>query len=97
MDRARLAPVGWVAEPAGAWAGRRVEGVYDPRHHQVALVRHRLDELTRGALADSGYRRIAVDACRSCGSVTGPRVTRRLDLREARRSHPSPRLRGWAR
>lgn len=59
--RARLAPVGWVAEPAGVWAGRRVEVVYDPNRHQIALVRSDPGDRTRAALAAAGFRRLAVD------------------------------------
>jgi hypothetical protein len=60
-DRARLVPVGWIAEPAGLWAGRQVEVVYDPRQHQVVLVRNEPGDKTRVMLAGEGYRRLAVD------------------------------------
>lgn len=60
-DRARLAPVGWVAEPAGVWAGRQVEVVFDPRQHQIVMVRNEPGETTRAALAGEGFRRLAVD------------------------------------
>ncbi|MBK5224109.1 MAG: hypothetical protein JJE52_14790 [Acidimicrobiia bacterium] len=60
-DRARLAPVGWVAEPAGQWAGREVEIVYDPRRHDVVVVRDEPNDTTRAGIAESGYRRIAVE------------------------------------
>lgn len=60
-DRARLAPVGWVAEPAGMWAGRQVEVVFDPRQHQIVMVRNEPGETTRAALAGEGFRRLAVD------------------------------------
>lgn len=60
-DRARLAPVGWVAEPAGQWAGREVEIVYDPRRHDVVLVRSEPNDTARAGIAESGYRRIAVE------------------------------------
>lgn len=60
-DRARLAPVGWVSEPAGQWAGKEVEVVYDPRRHQVLLVRNDPGDSSRAAIADNGYRRTAVD------------------------------------
>lgn len=60
-DRARLAPVGWVAEPAGTWAGKQVEVVYDPRQHQIVLVRNEPGDQTRAALAGDGFRRLAVD------------------------------------
>jgi len=58
---ARLAPVGWVSEAAGQWAGREVEVVYDPRQHQVVLFRNEPNDQTRTELAGAGYRRYAAD------------------------------------
>lgn len=60
-DRARLAPVGWISEPAGVWAGRQVEVVYDPRQHQIVMVRNEPGDRTRVTLAGEGFRRLAVD------------------------------------
>lgn len=60
-DRARLAPVGWVAKPAGLWADRQVEVVFDPRQHQIVMVRNDPGDTTRAALAGEGFRRLAVD------------------------------------
>lgn len=60
-DRARLAPVGWVSEPAGVWAGRQVEVVFDPRQHQIVMARNDPGDTTRAALAAEGFRRRAVD------------------------------------
>lgn len=60
-DRARLAPVGWASEPAGVWAGRQVEVVFDPRQHQIVMVRNEPGDTTRAALAGEGFRRLAVD------------------------------------
>lgn len=60
-DRARLAPVGWVSEPAGVWAGRQVEVVFDPRQHQLVMVRNEPGDTTRAALAVEGFHRLAVD------------------------------------
>jgi len=60
-SRARLAPVGWTSEPAGQWAGREVEVVYDPRQHQVVLCRNDPGDRTRAELAGAGYRRCASD------------------------------------
>lgn len=60
-DRARLAPVGWVAEPAGVWAGREVEVVFDPDRHDIVIARNDLGDTARVALAGEGYRRIASD------------------------------------
>lgn len=60
-SRARLAPVGWVAENAGNWAGRDVEVVYDPDQHQVVLFRNEPNDATRAEIAEAGYRRYATD------------------------------------
>lgn len=60
-DRARLAPVGWVSKPAGLWAGRKVEVVFDPRQHQIVMARNDPGDTTRAALAAEGFRRLAVD------------------------------------
>lgn len=60
-DRARLAPVGWISEPVGVWAGREVEVIYDPRQHQIVMVRNEPGDTTRVALAGEGFRRLAVD------------------------------------
>lgn len=61
-DRARLAPVGWTSEPAGEWAGREVEVVFDPSQHQIVLLRNAPGDPTRMVLADLGFMRLAVDA-----------------------------------
>jgi hypothetical protein len=50
-----------VSEPAGTWAGKEVDVVYDPRRHDVALVRHNVGEDVREGFRDVGYRRVAVD------------------------------------
>jgi hypothetical protein len=60
-DRARLAPVGWVSEAAGTWAGRQVEVVFDPRQHQIVMVRNEPGDTTRAVLGGEGFRRLAVD------------------------------------
>jgi hypothetical protein len=78
-DRARLAPAGWVSEPAGVWAGRDVEVVFDPRQHQIVMVRNEPGDTTRAALAWEGFRRLAVDGQqemwtrdRATGTEQGP-------------------------
>ena len=60
-DRGQLAPVGWVSEPAGLWAGKEHDVVYDPRRHDVAFVRHDVGETVREGFRDVGYRRTAID------------------------------------
>lgn len=60
-DRGKLAPVGWVSEPAGQWAGREVDVVYDPRRHDVLLVRNDPGENARKGFREIGYRRVALD------------------------------------
>lgn len=61
-DRARLAPVGWVSEPAGVWAGRQVEVVFDPRRHQIVMMRGAPSDKARSDLVSEGYRRMAIDS-----------------------------------
>jgi hypothetical protein len=77
-NRARLAPVGWVAEPAGVWAGRQVEVVFDPRQHQIVMVRNEPGETTRAALAGEGFRRLRCRrAPRRCGcAIARPALSR---------------------
>jgi hypothetical protein len=60
-SRTRLAPVGWVSERAGEWAGREVEVVYDPRQHEVVLFRNDPGDTARTDLAEAGYWRYASD------------------------------------
>jgi hypothetical protein len=60
-DRGKLAPVGWVAEPAGHWGGKEVDVVYDPRRHQVLVVRSAVPDGTRSSLGAAGFRRLAAD------------------------------------
>jgi len=60
-DRGRLAPVGWVAEPAGRWGGRTVDIVYDPERHDCLLARNRLPGHLKAGFAGAGYRRVATD------------------------------------
>jgi hypothetical protein len=60
-DRGKLAPVGWVSEPAGHWAGCEVEVVYDPCRHDVLLLRHDPGGNARHGFREIGYRRVAVN------------------------------------
>lgn len=60
-DRGQLAPVGWVAEPAGIWDGRSVDVVYDPRRHQILRTLNDIGEQTRTSIRAAGYRRVATD------------------------------------
>jgi hypothetical protein len=59
VDRGRLAPVGWVAQPAGLWGGKQVEVVYDPRRHQLVRTDSDIGDRTRVALGTAGFRRVA--------------------------------------
>jgi hypothetical protein len=61
IDRGKLAPVGWVAEPAGRWGGKEVDVVFDPTRHQVLVVRSAVPDGTRSSLGTAGFRRLAVD------------------------------------
>lgn len=60
-DRGRLAPVGWESEPAGEWAGRDVEVVFDPARHQIVMLRNAPSDPTRSVLAEQGFRRLAAE------------------------------------
>jgi hypothetical protein len=60
-DRAPLAPVGWTAEPAGTWAGKTVEVVFDPRRHDVLLLRTSMPTTTLTGIAEAGYRCLRSD------------------------------------
>ena len=50
-----------MSEPAGVWAGREVEVVYDPTAHQVVMFRSDAGDHARVVLAGEGFRRLAVD------------------------------------
>jgi len=71
-DRGRLAPVGWVSEPAGEWAGRQVEVVYDPERHQIAIIRNETSDAARALLAGAGFRRRAADRVQEMWVRTRP-------------------------
>jgi hypothetical protein len=61
-DRGKLAPVGWVSQPAGVWAGREVDVVYDPRRHTIILLRNQqLAEAKAQSFRDLGYERVDGD------------------------------------
>lgn len=90
-DRGQLAPVGWVAEPAGKWAGREVDVVYDPRRHDVTFLRHRPSEELSDGLRESGYRRVAVDGNSEMWVRDRLEVVRRsLERADHRLSQPTP-------
>jgi hypothetical protein len=96
-SRARLAPVGWTSEPAGQWAGREVEVVYDPRQHQVVLCRNDPGDHTRAELADAGYRRCASDGTqemwvRDRSAAAGPCC--RAGTRDRTAAPPAPSASG---
>ena len=59
VGRARLAPVGWMAQPAGEWAGREIEIVFDPERHQVVKFTEPPSVLTKVAMAAEGFRPLA--------------------------------------
>ena len=60
-DRGRLAPVGWISEPAGVWGGKEVDVVYDPRRHDVMFTRSKVSDHVQRGFREVGYRRTAVD------------------------------------
>jgi hypothetical protein len=53
-------PGGWRAEPAGRWAGRDVEVVYDPRRHDVMVATNGLPERQWEAFRAAGFELIDV-------------------------------------
>lgn len=59
-DSADLVPDGWESMPAGQWAGRDFVVVYDPRGHDVLLVRARPSARTRAAFVAAGYERVGI-------------------------------------
>lgn len=48
-------PPGHVVEPAGAWKGRPMEVVYDPRRYDVAFLRATLSAKLESGLVDTGW------------------------------------------
>lgn len=48
-------PPGWAAEPAGIWDGRHQEVVYNPRRHDVVIVRGGLSPSVEASLPGIGY------------------------------------------
>lgn len=51
-------PEGWRAEPAGRWAGRDAEIVYDPRRHDVLVATNGLPERQCEAFRAAGFELI---------------------------------------
>jgi hypothetical protein len=87
-DRGRLAPVGWVAEPAGLWGGKQVEVVFDPRRHQLIRTDSVVGDRTRVALGTAGYRRVATDGEQELWMRD--RVAAARGALDKARVHPSP-------
>lgn len=48
-------PEGWAAEPAGLWGDTHMEVVYNPRRHDVLIVRGRMSHPAEAALPSVGY------------------------------------------
>lgn len=96
-SRARLAPVGWTSEPAGQWAGREVEVVYDPRQHQIVLCRNDPGDGARAGLANAGYRRCASDGTQEMwvrDRGVGAGVGRERDPGDPQRQRPPAAVEG---
>ena len=49
-------PPGHEAQAAGVWRGKQMDVVYDPRRHDVALIRGGLSVPAREGLAKTGWR-----------------------------------------
>ena len=60
-DRGRLAPVGWVSEPAGRWADKEHDIVYDPKRHDVMFLRADPGQEAKDGFSQAGYRRLSSD------------------------------------
>jgi len=58
---AEFAPVGWVSEPAGMWAGRQVEVVFDRRRHVIVMVRRDPGDAIRALLTAAGFQPLDTD------------------------------------
>ena len=81
VGRARLAPVGWMAQPAGEWAGREIEIVFDPDRHQVVKFTEPPSVLTKVAIAAHGFRPLASAGRQEMGvrdEAAGPGDARRI-------------------
>lgn len=61
-----------ISEPAGTWAGRQVEVVFDPRQHQIVMVRNEPGDTTRAVLAGEGSVAWRSTVSRRCGCATAP-------------------------
>lgn len=48
-------PPGWVAEPIGRWDGQPREVVYQPRRHDILIVRGAPSPKVEGALPGTGW------------------------------------------
>lgn len=59
--RAKPTPDGWQVEQAGRWRGRQVEVVFDPRRHDVALLRGAQPPRVAAALRAEGWRCRGID------------------------------------
>jgi hypothetical protein len=88
-DRGPLAPVGWTAETAGHWGGRPVDIVYDPRRHDVLVLRNRIPEHLHARFAEAGFRRIATDGDQQLW--VRDRLAVALERLDARSSSPPSR------
>ncbi len=59
-----LCPPGWAAEPVGRWDGRWQEVVYNPRRHDVLVVRGGRSPTLEAALPASGWN----ESCHTDGA-----------------------------
>ncbi len=60
-DGVQDTPAGWTAEPAGIWAGKVVEVIYDPVRHDVVFLRDDIGDDIRERFGDIGYEQLGVD------------------------------------
>jgi hypothetical protein len=88
-----LAPVGWISEPAGTWAGRQVEVVFDPRQHQIVMVRNEPGDYDRAVLAGEGSVAWRSTVSRRCGVRNRAAVALRSNHRTAKSIGATPKAR----
>ena len=74
LDTNAPLPDGWTTEQVGQWQEHEVELVYDPRRHDVMLVRGPAADDADRRLAQIGYEFVATDG--QIGALV-PRPTRR--------------------
>ncbi len=79
-------PPGHVAEPAGVWAGRHMEVVFDPTRHDVMFVRGAKIDRFAEQLRATGFRPVGNDGASELWVRDRAEAARQALDRSARRS-----------